>query len=169
MHILHDDDHREFDRHIQPQSHFQQGETTKDTTVDLVNAPSCSGCPVRHSMHTAVHGLRNGAWCNFLSRSDLFTNTLYYTIPRKCFVRRSSHSKVILSECGRTAVGKEECMFQVLAISVDDAFLMVHAWNRIERCHHKSTQTRAEKIAQVRRSVQGLAARSDAQKPALLL
>lgn len=39
--------------------------------------------------------------------------------------------------------------FLVLAISVDDAFLMVHAWNRIERCHHKSTQTRAEKIAQV--------------------
>ncbi|VDM57347.1 unnamed protein product [Angiostrongylus costaricensis] len=39
--------------------------------------------------------------------------------------------------------------FLALAISVDDAFLMIHAWNRIESNDNQSKCTRAEKIAQV--------------------
>ncbi|WKX96526.1 hypothetical protein Q1695_012731 [Nippostrongylus brasiliensis] len=39
--------------------------------------------------------------------------------------------------------------FLVLAISVDDAFLMVHAWNRIEKNDYRAPKPRAEKMAQV--------------------
>ncbi|VDL76530.1 unnamed protein product [Nippostrongylus brasiliensis] len=38
--------------------------------------------------------------------------------------------------------------FLVLAISVDDAFLMVHAWNRIEKNDYRAPKPRAEKMAQ---------------------
>ncbi|KAJ1348582.1 hypothetical protein KIN20_003914 [Parelaphostrongylus tenuis] len=39
--------------------------------------------------------------------------------------------------------------FLALAISVDDAFLMIHAWNRIENNDGQTKRTRPEKISQV--------------------